>query len=846
MGEVYRAKDTRLDRQVAIKVLPDSVAADADRLSRFEREAKAVAALSHPNILAIHDFGVAGGIAYAVTELLEGETLRQRLSASLPTRKAIDIATQIARGLASAHDKGLVHRDLKPENIFLTRDGHVKILDFGLAKQAVAPNTSDAHTALATEPGMVMGTVGYMAPEQVRGEPVDARADLFAFGAVLYEMLTGARAFQRGTAAETMTAILREDPPELSATRADLPPALDRIVRHALEKDPNDRFQSARDLGFNLQALGQTPSSGASAAVIAPRTQRVPLREITAWAVAAAAIIVTAFVLLRRESTNASPVRAASLAMSEEADMSAASPGPGVVVSPDGSRVIFQAARGDRRIVVRSLDSAVPSAIPGTELGRIYAVSSDGTWVLFSTLTTLKKLSLVDNTVTPITDVETIAVDATVGPGDQVVFSMGKNLWTVPAGGTPRALTTISPTEEQAQVANVFLPDGKTLLFTNWRKTQPRIEALTVATGERHVVIEAATGAHYVAPGTLLFVRDGAVLAVPFDVNRATVSGTPVRVLDHVRTDVFGIAKMAVSRDGGVFVYAAPARTTIMQVTRTGLETPLDFGPRGFQFVRMARDGKHLAFADEVGVWVADLDRGSTSHVPTGQFIYGNMDWNPDSSRLVFSSQNTLITTASDGTGEQQEIGKTLPVRKLGPSWSPDGKFIAYAAYFGATNSDIYVEAVDGSSPPTRFIATPAYDAGAQFSPDGRFIAYTSAETGRLEVYVTPFPGPGPRWPVSVNGGTQVRWSRDGHELYYRNVDDMLAVPVTMTPSFSAGKPVLLFRGRYSYGSGLGLPTYDVMADGRFLMIKNDDETVERPRIVLNWNAVLTRALGGR
>ena len=488
--------------------------------------------------------------------------------------------------------------------------------------------------------------------------------------------------------------------------------------------------------------------------------------------------------------------------------MSAASPGPGIVVSPDGSRVIFQAARGDRRIVVRSLDSAVPSAIPGTELGRIYEVSPDGTWVLFSTLTTLKRMSLVDNTVTPITDVETIAVDATVGPGDQVVFSMGKNLWSVSAGGKPTSLTTLNPMEEHAQVANAFLPDGKTLLFTNWRTSQPRIEALTIATGERHVVIEAGTGAHYVAPGTLLFVRDGgAVLAVPFDVSRATVSGTPVRVLDHVRTDAFGVAKMAVSRDGGVVVYAAPARTTIMQVTRTGLETPLDFGPRGFQFLRMARDGKRLAFADEVGVWVADLARGSTAHVPTGQFIYGNMDWNPDGSRLVFSSQNTLITTASDGTGDQQEIGKILPVRKLGPSWSPDGKFIAYAAYFGATNSDIYVEAVDGSSPPKPFIVTPAYDAGAQFSPDGRFIAYTSAETGRLEVYVTPFPGPGPRSTVSVNGGTQVRWSRDGHELYYRNVDDMLAVKVTTTPAFSAGKPELLFRGRYSYGSGLGLPT---------------------------------------
>jgi Tol biopolymer transport system component len=845
MGEVYRAKDTKLDRLVAIKVLPASVAADPDRLARFECEAKAVAALSHPNILAIHDFSVTNGIAYAVTELLEGETLRQRLTTgALPTRKAVDIATQIARGLTAAHDRGIVHRDLKPENVFLLREGHVKILDFGLAKQTPTSSTADDHTQLATEPGMVLGTVGYMAPEQIRRQPIDSRADLFACGSILYEMLAGRRAFQRDTPAETMTAILNDDPPDL-APRNDLPPALERVVRHALGRDPNDRFQSARDLAFNLQAISQTIESGATGIDAAPKVRAFYRREVTAWALIAALAIAVGTLLWRGGGARA-PARIANLTLNDEADLSASAlQGVGLLVSPDGSRIFSQARGGERRVFMRNIDEPFSTPLTGTQLGRVLFISRDGQWLGFSTVTALKKISVVDGSVVSVCQTETITTSAALSADGQIVFSMGLGLWIVSAdGGTPRALTALAG-REQSQAVDGLLPDGRTLLFTNWLPDHPRIEALTLATGQRHVIVDQAAGGQYVSTGHLLFVRDGALLAAPLDLGRLA-TGAPVRVLDRVRTSMLGVPKLGVSSDGGLLAYAEPARASLVWVTRTGLEAPLDLPTRQYQFVRVSGDGRRVGFADEASVWVADLERGGIARVSSERFIYGSLGWSPDDSQLSYSALHSLVIRAVDGTGTPRRIGASLPVWKLAPSWSPDGKTIAYTAYFGATNADIYVEPADGSGPPRPFVVTPAYDAGPQFSPDGRFLAFASSETGRLEVYVTPFPGPGPKWPVSTNGGTHARWSRNGRELFYRNGDDVMAVSITTTPRLSAGKPLLLFRGRYSYGSGLGLPTYDVAPDGRFLMIRNDDETVERPHIIINWAESLKQLTSAR
>jgi serine/threonine protein kinase/Tol biopolymer transport system component len=845
MGEVYRARDLKLDRLVAIKVLPASVANDPDRLRRFEREAKAVAALSHPNILAIHDFGVVDGTAYAATELLKGETLRQRLtSGALPAVKAIDIATHIARGLAAAHDKGIVHRDLKPENVFLTREGHVKILDFGLAKQPSTSIGGDDHTQLATEPGMVLGTVGYMAPEQVRGEPVDARADLFACGTVLYEMLAGVRAFHRDTPAEVMTAILKDDPPTLG-TRRDLPSPLERVVRHALEKDANDRFQSARDFAFDLQSIGQMVGSGQIAPATASRFGAFHGREVLAWALLAA-VLIAAVVHVRRNGASGAPAGIVNLTLNDEADLSPSAPSQavGLLVSPDGSRLFFQGPYGDRRLFMRMLDQSASTPLPNTDLGRVLFISPDGGWIGYSTLTNLKRVTLGDGTVVPICQTETITTSGAVSADGQVVFSMGLALWIVPAhGGTPRPLTVLVQ-PEQAQAVSGFLPDGKTLLFTNWLADHPRIEALTLASGTRRVIVDPGSGGQYVSTGHLLFSRDGTLLVAPFDL-AGLEAGSPSRVLDHVRTNVFGLPLLGVSKDGRILAYAEPARTSLVWVTRTGLETALDVPSRSYAFVRISPDSRRVAVADEASVWVADLARGGTARVSSERFIYGSMDWSPGGDQLSYAALYDLVTRAVDGTAAPHRLGVDLRVRKMGPSWSPDGKMIAYSAYFGATNSDIYVEPADGSVSPRPFVVTPAYDAGPQFSPDGRFLAYASSETGQLEVYVTPFPGPGPRWQVSTNGGTHARWSSSGRELFYRHSDEMMAVPITTTPGFSPGRPVLLFRGRYSFGSSIGQPTYDVAADGRFLMIKNQDENLEHPRIIINWSESLKRLMGG-
>jgi len=560
----------------------------------------------------------------------------------------------------------------------------------------------------------------------------------------------------------------------------------------------------------------------------------------------AVALAIAAATLFFRDRSTGVPARVVNYTLDDKADLSANSiQAVSLIVSPDGSRIFSQTPSNERQLFVRRLDQPAATLLPSTELGRVLFISPDGTWLGFATLSTLKRISLVDGSVVSICQTETILSSAAVSTSGDIVFSMGLALWIVPAtGGTPRRLTELAP-NEQAQAVSGFLPDGRTLLLTNWLADRPRIETLDIADGTRHVLLDQASGGQFISTGHLLFARDGALLAAPLDLASRSV-GAAVRVLDRIQTGMLGIPKLGVSRDGAVLAYAEPLRASLVWVSRTGLETRLDLPPRQYQYVAVSGDGRRVAFADESSVSVADLSRSGSARVSSERFIFGSLAWSPDDAELSYSVLHSLVTRAVDGTRPPRQLGSSLPGWKLAPSWSPDGKTIAYTPIFGATNSDIYVEPVDGSAPPRPFVATNAYDAGAQFSPDSRFVAYASAESGKLEVYVTAFPGPGPTWPVSTNGGTHVRWSRDGRELFYRNGDDFMAVPVTTRPTFTAGKPVLLFRGRYSYGSGLGLPTYDVAPDGRFLMIKNEDEAAERPRVIINWAETLQRIVAGR
>ena len=478
----------------------------------------------------------------------------------------------------------------------------MKILDFGLAKQAPGRGAPDNRTQWATEPGMVLGTAGYMAPEQIRDQPVDGRADLFACGAVLYEMLAGLRAFQRDTPAETMTAILKDDPPELATPRRPAPGARAHRATRA-RKGPKRSFPVGAGSGVRpavSRRIRRTPGRHGAAPV-----RGLQRREGVAWALVAA-LAIAAAARLWPGGRAATPTRIANLILSDEADMSASSRQPvGVLVSPDGSRIFAQSPRGDRRVFMRELDRPMSTTLPNTELGRVMFISPDGRWVGFSTTTTLKKVSLVDGSVVSICQTDTIPTTGAVSVDGQVVFSMGLALWIVAAeGGTPRPLTVLTE-HEQAQEVGGFLPDGRTLLFTNWLADHPRIEALTLATGVRRVVMEQATGGQYVATGQLVFVRDGALLAAAFDVNRLE-TGAPVRVLDRIRTNTTGIPKLGISSDGSVLAYAEPERASLVWVTRTGLETPLDLPARQYQFVRVSGDGRRVAFADEASVWVAD------------------------------------------------------------------------------------------------------------------------------------------------------------------------------------------------------------------------------------------------
>ena len=840
MGEVYRAKDGRLNRTVAIKVLPTESASDADRRERFEREAKAISALDHPNICALYDVGEHEGTYFLVMPCLEGQTLADRLAkGALPVDQAIKVAVEMATALDAAHRHGIIHRDLKPGNVMLTKTG-VKLLDFGLAKlKKVEGPLGETTLAKGTGVGTLLGTMPYMSPEQIEGRDVDARSDIFSFGAVLYEMITGQRAFKGDTAASVIGAILKDHPAPMRAVAPATPSGLEPLVASCLAKDPEQRWRSAFDVALHLTTTVQTASG--------PQRSGGPSawRERLAWILAAALAIAAATLLWRDRATGA-PARVVTYTLDDKADLSSLSLQPvGLVVSPDGTRIFSQTPANERQLFVRHLDQPAATLLPNTEFGRVLFISPDGTWLGFTTVTALKRISLVDGSVVSICQTETIPSTAAVSAGGDIVFSMGQGLWIVPAaGGTPRPLTVLAPTE-QAQAVSGFLPDGRTLLFTNWLPDRSRIETLDIANGTRHVLLDQASGGQYVSTGHLLFARDGALLAAPLDLtNRST--GAAVRVLDRIQTGMFGVPKLGLSRDGSVLAYAEPLRAALVWVSRTGLETPLDLPPRQYQFVAVSGDGRRVAFAEESSVSVADLSRSGSARVSSERFVFGSPAWSPDDSQLAYSVLNGLVTRAVERTEPSRRFGEHIPGWKLSPSWSPDGKTIAYTAYFRETNGDIYVEPVDGSTPPRPFVATNAYDAGLQFSPDSRFVAYASAETGRLEVYVTPFPGPGPKYPVSTNGGTHVRWSRDGRELFYRNGDEFIAVPVSTRPTFTAGRPVLLFRGRYSYGAGMGLPTYDVAPDGRFLMIKNEDDASERPRLIINWADTLQRIVAGR
>src|SRR6266498_1626666 len=631
MGEVYLARDTQLGRDVAVKVLPSTYSDDAERLHRFEQEACAASALNHPNILSIYDIGTHDGSPHIVSELLEGQTLRQRISGTaLPQRKAIDYALQIAHGLAAAHEKGIVHRDLKPDNLFITNDGRVKILDFGLAKLTGAGDTNLSQTSIPTrrvdtDPGKVMGTVGYMSPEQVKGRPVDHRSDIFSFGAILYEMLSGRRAFHGESAAETMSAILREDPPELSDTNKTVSPALERLVNHCLEKNPEARFHSARDLAFALEALsGSSPTSAQTVAMPAFASRRMTRRELILGSVAAVGVVAAvalavALVLshFRRATTEAHAVR---LFINPPEKTGFGS----FAISPDGLRLVFVAtdASGKSLLWVRSLDSITAQPLSGTEEALYPFWSPDSRFIGFFAAGKMRKIEISGGTVQTLCGAS-VPRGGTWSPTGVIVFGPTPNerLYQVPvAGGEPVPVTKLDPSRQEASHRwPYFLPDGRHFLYSVLGGPQSQGIYVTSLDGSetRRLLNIPNSIAAYAAPGYLLFRRESTLMAQAFDADKLQLSGEPFIVAEQVGFDVASFQTFFSVSQTGVLVYSGGSygNSQLTWVDRTGKQIGLLGGPGNFIRPWLSPDGKRVAVdgVDAQGnrdVWLLDLATG--------------------------------------------------------------------------------------------------------------------------------------------------------------------------------------------------------------------------------------------
>jgi serine/threonine-protein kinase len=856
MGEVYKARDTRLDRIVAIKVLASGIAADEGARARFEREARTIAALDHPHICGIYDVGEVEGTHYLVMPHLEGETLAARLEKRpLPIDSALKIATEIADALDKAHRQGIVHRDLKPANVMLTKTG-AKLLDFGLAK--LRPNAGPismsgmarlATTSPGTAQGTILGTVQYMAPEQVEGREADPRSDIWSLGAVIYEMVTGTRPFEGETAASVIGAILRDQPGPVSDRRPLVPRALDHVVACCLAKDPDERWQSAADVARELAWIAKSPADAAvsgDASVVESRRTWTMARLIP-WAIAALAVAALAVQIARSPGTPPiSPVTRMELNLPLGVELGWTY-SPGIALSPDGRRVAFVgAAGGIRRVYVRQLAELEASAISGTELANTCAFSPDGARLAFITSGgLLKTVSLADGLV----NVISLNVDYTVGgltwgEDDRITFGRDGTLWQVSAeGGEAQQLTSLdAEAQERLHTWPTALPGNSAILFTvltTGDRAATHIDGIFGATRQRRRVIDAARRPIFSTTGHLLFLRDIDVLAVPIDATRLEPSGQAVRVLRDVGMDRFGSPIMALSADGSLFyVSSASATQRLVWVSRQGVEEPVTDVIRRYNMPRLS--GNRIAAEINGDIWLHDIKQTTFERLTSGHPLGNSFpEWFPDGRRLAYRTMMGIQLLEPDGS-EPSTIPGTGP-GDIPTSISPDGRAMAIIRQYSSSAGDVYSIALDGS---TRLplVATPGYDGGAQFSPDGRWLAYVTNEPGQFEVFARPYPAPDVRKVVSSGGGTQPLWSPTGKELFYRSGNRMMVVDVDLKrPDLGLSKPRVLFEQRYAYGSGQTNANYDVSPDGqRFVMVK-DDAASGRLNIVLNWHDELKR-----
>jgi serine/threonine protein kinase/Tol biopolymer transport system component len=864
MGEVYRARDARLGRDVAVKVLPATFAADPERLARFEQEARAAAALNHPNILAVHDLGQHAGSPFIVTELLEGMSLREALErGALPARKAIDYGVAVAQGLAAAHEKGIVHRDLKPDNVFVTTDGRVKILDFGIAKLTqpdavnvgltVLPTTPAAQVALGTVAGMVVGTIGYMSPEQVRGAVADPRSDIFSLGVVMHEMLSGRRAFGGDTAADVMSGILRADPPELPVAERHIPPALARIVNRCLEKDPAARFQSARDLAFALDAL-TTPTAStaaAAAALSAPRGRTLsPSMAAPAAAVIALMAGAGAWMLKPTPSPDA-PVARLSIAL-PDGDRISNPDTPSLAISGDGKYVAYAAVHGGvSKLMLRARDGVTSEALPATDGAEAPFFSPDGRSVGFFARGRLRTIGIESSETKDLADAPNPRGGWWAEDGFIYYASgAGGGISKIPSmGGTPSEVTTLD--RSKGEISHRWpqvLPGGKAMLLSVWTgpaRDNRFVQVLRFDGGTRETVATGDSG-RYALSGHVLFSRLDALMAVPFDLERLAPAGEVVKTADTARIGSEG-ASFAVSNHGDlVSLPGDPHRmdTRIVWVDRSGRIQPVQVPVQDIANTILSPDGLRAAFnvhGDRNEIAIVEFERGLVTMLTTNTNGSQAPVWSPDGRWIAYRATRkgfrNVWMKPVDGTGEERQLTHGESVQTP-LSWSPDGKHLVYYDA-GSTSGawDLWVVSVeDGKAQP--LVTAALRQSSAQWSPDGRWLAYVSDESGRDEVYVIPFPPTGQRWRVSTEGGTEPVWAHDGRELFYRGRRETVwAVDVRTSPTFGADAPRALFADTFTLSPNASTG-YSVSKDGkRFLFAQpvQPDPPIIHIQMAVNW-----------
>jgi len=871
MGQVFRARDTTLNRDVALKVLPDSFANDADRLARFTREAQTLAALNHPNIAHIHGLEESGGVRALVMELVEGEDLSQRIArGAIPLDEAVPIAKQIAEALEAAHAQGIIHRDLKPANIKVRADGIVKVLDFGLAKAIAgadgervrsadgAANSPTITTPAMTQAGMILGTAAYMAPEQAKGRAVDKRADIWAFGCVLFEMLTGKRAVAGDDVSDVLASVLAREP-DWTALPDTVSPALATYIRRCLHKDPRQRIHDIADVRLALEGAFETPTpqTTASATSAAPRGR-------LAWIAVAGVVIVALAIPATLYFRRAAPER--SLTRLELATPPTSDP-ISMALSPDGRQIAFVAAGdGGPRLWLRQFDQAAATALPGTDGATYPFWAPDGRAIGFFADGKVKRIDLSGGAPQTLSDAPSGRGGAWSTNG-VILFSQNTNsgLVRIPdTGGTPAAVTELKAGANSHRWPQ-FLPDGHRFLF---RSALGRMETRGTYVGSLEGgtptrVLGDETAAVFAPPDLLLVVRQGVLMALRFDPARAVVSGDPVAVAQNVGADTtvergtFTVSATGVlaHRPGGsqsrqlVWVDRAgrPVGSTVGGVDDGALANPA-----------LAPDGQRVAVSRSVrgnaDVWLLDA-RGVLSRFTFDSNIDSTPLWSPDGRRLIFRSARNgaydLFEKAASGAADEQPLLVT-PENKSPQDWSPDGRTLLYASVSQKTGVDLWALPLDGDKKPFPVLQSAFDEMGAQFSPDGRWIAYESNQSGRTEIFVRPFPESRGQWQVSTAGGTQPRWRADGKELFYIARDaQLMATPIATAAdgqSLTPGAPAALFAIRLasgtnvSIGSFTGRPQYAVARDGRFLVNLAVDAQATPPiGIVLNWDAQLRK-----